>query len=83
MLPAAEPLAVVLDPAAPRGGRFSSEGNWKGKDTGTSPPSIPNPRGRDEGVPNRPPFPAVDTWTQIHEKYRKILQHVCDEGAKS
>lgn len=40
LLPAAEPLAVELEPAPPRG-IFSSEGNWKGRDTGTIPPSIP------------------------------------------
>lgn len=27
-------------------GRFSRFGNWKGRETGTRPPNIPNPRGR-------------------------------------
>lgn len=61
LLLAAEPLAAVLEPAVPSGGRFSSWGNWKGRDTGTRPPSIPNPRGRDVAEPSRPPLPAVET----------------------
>lgn len=61
LLLAAEPLAAVLEPAVPSGGRFSSGGNWKGKDTGTRPPSIPNPIGRDGAEPSRLPLPAVDT----------------------
>lgn len=28
-------------------GRFSRFGNWNGRETGTSPPNIPKPRGRD------------------------------------
>lgn len=60
LLLAAEP-AAVLEPAVPSGGRFSSEGNWKGRDTGTRPPSIPNPRGRVEAEPSRLPLPAVET----------------------
>lgn len=60
LLLVAEPLAAALEPAAPRG-RFSSEGNWKGRDTGTRPPSIPKPRGRDEAEPSRPPLPAAET----------------------
>lgn len=28
-------------------GRFSRFGNWNGRETGTRPPSIPNPSGRD------------------------------------
>lgn len=61
LLLAAEPLAAVLELAAPSGGRFSSGGNWKGRDTGTRPPSMPKPRGRDEGVPSRLPLPAAET----------------------
>lgn len=41
MLLAVEPLAVVLEAAVPIEGRVSSEGNGKGRDTGTRPPSIP------------------------------------------
>lgn len=59
LLLAAEPPAVVLEPAAPSGGRFNSWGNWKGRDTGTRPPSIPNPRGSEEAEPSRPP-PATE-----------------------
>lgn len=61
LLLAVEPPAAVLEPAVPSGGRFSSEGNWKGRDTGTRPPSIPNPRGRDEAEPSRLPLPAEET----------------------
>lgn len=66
MLLAAEP-AAVLEPAVPSGGRFSSEGNWKGRDTGTRPPSIPNPRGRVEAEPSRLPLPAVETCGNCEE----------------
>lgn len=61
LLLAVEPLAAAPEPAVPRGGRFSSGGNWKGRDTGTRPPSIPNPRGRGEAEPSRLPPPAVET----------------------
>lgn len=61
LLLAAEPLAAALEPAAPSGDRFSSGGNWKGRDTGTRPPSIPKPRGRDEAEPSRPLLPAAET----------------------
>lgn len=61
LLLAADPLAATLEPAAPSGGRFSNEGNWKGNDTGTRPPSIPKPRGRDEAEPSRPLPPADET----------------------
>lgn len=61
LLLAAETLAAALDPAVPSGGRFSSGGNWKGRDTGTRPPSIPKPRGRDEGELSRLLLPAVET----------------------
>ena len=57
-----EPLAPVLEPAVPpNGGRFKSEGNWKGRDTGTSPPNIPKPSGRDGAEPRRLLL-AEDTW---------------------
>lgn len=61
LLLAAEPLAAVLEPAVPKGGKFNSGGNWKGSDTGTRPPSIPKPRGRDGAEPSRLPLPAVET----------------------
>lgn len=61
LLLAAEPLDAALEPAAPSGGRLSSGGNWKGRDTGTRPPSIPKPRGRDVAELSRPPLPAVET----------------------
>lgn len=61
LLLAAEPLDAVLEPAVPSCDRFSSGGNWKGRDTGTRPPSIPNPRGRDEAELSRPPLPVVET----------------------
>lgn len=61
LLLAAELLAAVLEFAALSEGRFNSEGNWKGSDTGTSPPSIPNPIGRDEAELSRLLLPAVET----------------------
>lgn len=39
---------------------MSSEGNWKGSDTGTRPPSMPKLSGREEGLPSRG-LPAEDT----------------------
>lgn len=54
----AEPMPAA--PGAPGGLKLSSEGNWKGSETGTRPPSIPKPRGRVEGFPRRAE-PAVDT----------------------
>lgn len=55
-------LAAV--PRLPGGAlKLSSEGNWKGSDTGTRPPIKPKPRGRAGGLPTRPPPPATDdTW---------------------
>lgn len=52
--------AVLLGGPLARGGRFSRDGNWNGRDTGTSPPNIPKPRGREGGEARRPP-PAEDT----------------------
>lgn len=70
MLLAAEPLAAVLEPAVPSGGRLgSSEGNWNGRDTGTRLPSRP-PKPKEEGkvraegeggAPSRLPGPVVET----------------------
>lgn len=74
MLLAAEPLAAVLEPVVPRGGRFSSGGNWK--DTGTRPPSIPNPRGREEAEPSRLLLPAVETC--VVEKAENCFAKVLD-----
>lgn len=61
LLLAAELLGAVLEPAAPSEGRFNSDGNWKGRDTGTSPPSIPKPSGRDEAELSRLLLPAAET----------------------
>lgn len=42
---------------------MSSEGNWKGRETGTRPPSIPKPRGRGEVIELKRLLPdAVDPW---------------------
>lgn len=54
----AEPMPAA--PGAPGGLKLSNGGNWKGSETGTSPPNIPKPRGRAEGLPRRE-VPAVDT----------------------
>jgi len=48
-------------PGAPGALKLSSEGYWKGNDTGTRPPIIPKPRGRAEWLLRRGE-PAVDTW---------------------
>lgn len=40
LLAAAELLAAEPEPPPPRG-MLSNEGNWKGSDTGTIPPSMP------------------------------------------
>lgn len=61
LLLAVELLAAVLEPAVPSGGRLSSGGNWKGRETGTKPPSIPKPRGRDGAELSRLLLPAVET----------------------
>lgn len=61
LLLAVEPLAVVLEPAVARELRLSREGNWKGKDTGTRPPNIPKPRGREEEEPSKELLPDVET----------------------
>lgn len=47
-------------PGAAEGLKLSSGGNWKGIDTGTRPPNIPKPKGREEGLP-RSEEPVVDT----------------------
>ena len=50
-------------PGTPGGAlKLSREGNWKGSDTGTSPPSMPYPRGSVGGLPTRPPPATDDTW---------------------
>lgn len=63
LLLAAELLVAVLEPPVPSWDRFSMGDKWKGRDTGTRPPSIPNPRGREEAEPSRLPLPVVETWT--------------------
>lgn len=56
---------MLLQPGTPGPGglKLSSDGNWKGRETGTRPPSIPKPRGRG-GVtePKRLLPDAVDPW---------------------
>lgn len=64
LLLAAELLVAVLEPPVPSWDRFSMGDKWKGRDTGTRPPSIPNPRGREEAEPSRLPLPVVETWTE-------------------
>ena len=51
------------------GGRLSREGNWKGRETGTRPPSMPKPSGRDGPAEPRRALPADDTcnrWAKDH-----------------
>lgn len=61
LLLAAELLVAVLEGPLPSWDRFSMGENWNGSDTGTRPPSIPKPRGREEAEPRRPAFPVVET----------------------
>lgn len=60
LLLAVELLAVVLMPAVLRELRLSREGNWKGNETGTRPPNIPKPRGREDDEPKRELLPEVE-----------------------
>lgn len=66
----AELLATVVEPVAPTEGRFSSWGNWKGKDTGTRPrpgkcPGISKPSGTDVAEPSTLPPPSVETLSRV------------------
>lgn len=65
-------LGVEPIPAAPgaTGGlKLSSEGNWKGIETGTRPPSMPKPRGRLEEFPRRvePVVDACGRWDVVED----------------
>lgn len=73
LLLAAELLVAGLEPPVPSWGRFSMEGNWNGRDTGTRPPSIPKPRGRDEAELSRLSLPVVETWTEDRQAERGTL----------
>lgn len=55
------PAAALVTPG---GGKLSSEGNWKGRETGTRPPSIPKPSGREGPAEPSRALPADDTCNQ-------------------
>lgn len=69
----AELLATVVEPVEPKEGRFSSWGNWKGKDTGTRPrpgkcPGISKPSRTDVAELGTLPPLSVETLSRVlHE----------------
>lgn len=58
------PAAALVTPG---GGKLSSEGNWKGRETGTRPPSIPKPSGREGPAEPSRALPADDTCDNCGE----------------
>lgn len=58
-----DPMLLQPGTPGPEGLKLRSEGNWKGRETGTRPPSIPNPRGREGGTEPKRLLPeAEDSW---------------------
>lgn len=53
---------MLLQPGIPGPGglKLRSEGNWKGRETGTRPPSIPKPRGREGGTEPKRLLPEAE-----------------------
>lgn len=57
------PMLLTPGTPGPAGLKLRSDGNWKGKETGTRPPSIPKPRGREGGTEPKRLLPEdEDTW---------------------